>query len=186
MTSTARLAVAGLCYAALAGCTVIGTGGTTEMQVMDRDAFASAHTYRLVPPPDTVAAPLRQTIEENINATLTRKGYRRVDGDGPVDLRVQYRAAAVGRVERDADPAPPVSQLTTVGGNDAATGYQPLAGSAISATVGRLVVYVNDDKTGRAIWQGTTEAETVGSGMARSTAGREAARLLRDVPKAAP
>ncbi len=184
MNQGVRLGVMALC-AAFAGCTLLGTGGTTEMQITDAAAFAKAHTYRLLAPgDDTVSAGMRATIEENINSTLTRKGYRLVAGDGPADLRVQYSAAAIGRVERDADPAPKVSQLVSVGGADAATGYAPITGSAGTATAGRLVVFVNDDHTGSVVWQGTAESEAVGSGMAARSAGRAAGRLLRDVPKA--
>ena len=184
MKAGVRIGAVLLC-AAFGACSLLGTGGTTEMQITDSAAFAKAHTYRLVVVnDDTVSAPVRAAIEEHIHSTLAAKGYRQVSGDGPADLRVQYRAALIGRVERDAEPAPKVSQLVSVGGADAATGYQPIAGSAGSATVGRLVVFVNDDHTGRIVWQGTSEGEAVGAGMARNSAGRAAARLLRDVPKA--
>lgn len=177
-----------------AGCTLVGTGGTTEMQVTDSAAFAHARTYRIVPSTDPIpgiddatSAQVRAAIESALGAELDRKGYRRVDGAtaGSADLRVQYRAASVSRVERDAQPAPKLAQLTTVGGDSAATGYEPLAGAAKSSAFGRLVVYINDDRSGQVVWQGTTEGESVGKFMVREQAGRAAARLVRDAPRSA-
>lgn len=191
--SGARALVLALALAG-GGCALVGTGGTTEMQVTDAAAFAAAHTYRLVSSGDVIpgsdpaaSVQLHQAIETALAAELDRKGYRRVQaaGEGSADLRVQYRAAAIDRVERDAaDNGAKLARLSTVGGDSAATGYEPIAGSSRSAGVGRLVVFVNDDHSGRVIWQGTAEAEAVGNLMARTQASHAATRLLRDVPRA--
>lgn len=183
MRRASAAVAAALLGATLGGCALLAPGGTTEMQIADRTAFSTAHTYRIVADPGA-AAPLRDAVERNIESTLGSKGYQRVAADSVADLRVEYRTGNISRVQRDAQPEPPVSGLTTVGGTGAATGYEPIAGSAVTASVGRLVLYVNDERAQRVVWQGTQEAEAVGAGMARSTAGRAAARLLRDVPPA--
>lgn len=190
MTRAIALAAC-LGLAVVTGCGSLPVAGETEMQITDGAAFARARTYRIVVPDNALpglsadnTTRVRAVVESSIDQVLGSKGYRKVAAEANADLTVQYRMATVARTDRDPDPGTKIATLTTVGGNDGATGYEPLAGSEVTSGLGRLVVYV-DAAGGGVVWQGTSETEYVGTTMARQAAGRAAARLLRDVPRPA-
>jgi len=163
-------------------------GLTKDIQASDPAAFAAGRSYAIeaqdAPATSALGERVRAAVESEIAKSLGAKGYQRVE-PATAQLKVVYRLVPMGSRARDERVPAALTGKVSVGAGDPFGGYRPPAGADAAEKLGMLLVTVTDVKSGKVVWQATSEGSATSGDSAVSAATQATHALLDKVPRAA-
>jgi hypothetical protein len=161
---------------------------TNDIQASDPATFAAGRSYAIEPQETPAASPLaasvRAAVESEITKSLGSKGYEPV-GQTAAQLKITYRLVPTGSRPREERVPEALAAHVSMGAGDPYSGYRPPAGADAPEKFGMLLLTVTDVKSGKVVWQATSEGSATSESSVVSVATQATRAVLDKVPRAA-